>query len=141
MPEQKQTWAGQQTRFKAFIAFGDYNGHVGLCVKCSKEVATTVPVAIILAKLSIVSVRRGYWGNKIGKSHTIPGKVTGHCDSVLVCLIPAPRGTGIVSSPMPKKLLMMAGIDDCYTSARAVLPPWTTLPRPPLIPSLRPTAT
>ncbi|KAH0501255.1 Glutamate receptor ionotropic, kainate 2 [Microtus ochrogaster] len=28
------------------------------------------------------------------------------------------RGTGIVSIPMPKKLLMMAGIDDCYTSTR-----------------------
>ena len=33
-------------------------------------------------------------------------------------LIPAPRGTGIVSAPVPKKLLQMAGIDDCYTSAR-----------------------
>lgn len=33
-------------------------------------------------------------------------------------LIPAPRGTGIVSAPVPKKLLMMAGIDDCYTSAK-----------------------
>ena len=32
-------------------------------------------------------------------------------------LIPAPRGTGIVSAPVPKKLLHMAGIDDCYTSA------------------------
>lgn len=37
---------------------------------------------------------------------------------MLVRLIPAPRGTGIVSAPVPKKLLMMAGIDDCYTSAR-----------------------
>lgn len=33
-------------------------------------------------------------------------------------LIPAPRGTGIVSAPVPKKLLQMAGIEDCYTSAR-----------------------
>ncbi|EDL94866.1 rCG20250, partial [Rattus norvegicus] len=38
--------------------------------------------------------------------------------SVLVRLIPAPRGTGIVPAPLPKKLLMMAGIDDCHTSAR-----------------------
>lgn len=45
-------------------------------------------------------------------------QVTGRCGSVLVRLIPAPRGTGIVSAPVPKKLLMMAGIDDCYTSAR-----------------------
>ena len=37
--------------------------------------------------------------------------------SVQMHLIPAPRGTGI-SAPMPKKLLTMAGIDDCYISAR-----------------------
>jgi len=35
-----------------------------------------------------------------------------------VRLIPAPRGTGIVSAPVPKKLLQMAGVDDCYTCAR-----------------------
>uniref|UniRef100_A0A2K5ZRQ3 S5 DRBM domain-containing protein n=1 Tax=Mandrillus leucophaeus TaxID=9568 RepID=A0A2K5ZRQ3_MANLE len=105
MPVQKQTRAGQCTRFKAFVAMGDYNGHVGVGVKCSKEVATAIRGAMILAKLSTVLLRRGYWGNKIG-------------NSVLVCLIPAPRGTGVVSVPVPKKLLMMAGIDDCYTSAR-----------------------
>ena len=38
MPVQKQTRAGQRTRFKAFVAIGDSNGHVGLGVKCSKEV-------------------------------------------------------------------------------------------------------
>ena len=31
--------------------------------------------AIILAKLSIVPVRRGFWGNKLGKPHTVPTKV------------------------------------------------------------------
>ena len=118
MPVQKQTRAGQRTRFKAFVAIGDYNGHVGLGVKCSKEVATAIRGAIILAKLSIVPVRRGFWGNKIGRPHTVPCKVTGKCGSIWVRLIPAPRGTGIVSAPVPKKLLQMAGIEDCYTSAR-----------------------
>ena len=33
-------------------------------------------------------------------------------------LIPAPRGTGIVAAGVPKKLLQMAGVGDCYTSAR-----------------------
>ena len=80
--------------------------------------ATAIRGAIILAKLSIVPVRRGFWGNKIGRPHTVPCKVTGKCGSVWVRLIPAPRGTGIVSAPVPKKLLQMAGIDDCYTSAR-----------------------
>merc|ERR1719213_1405375 len=118
MPVQKQTRVGQRTRFKAFVAIGDYNGHVGLGVKCSKEVATAIRGAIILAKLSIVPVRRGFWGNKIGRPHTVPCKVTGKCGSIWVRLIPAPRGTGIVSAPVPKKLLQMAGIEDCYTSAR-----------------------
>lgn len=117
MPVQKQTSAGQRTRFKAFIAVGDHNGHLGLGVKCSKEVATAIRGAIIMAKLAIVPVRRGYWGNKIGQPHTVPCKVTGKCGSSRVRLIPAPRGTGLVSAPVPKKLLNMAGIEDCYTSA------------------------
>ncbi|MBZ3885739.1 40S ribosomal protein S2 [Sciurus carolinensis] len=49
---------------------------------------------------------------------SLKDEVTGRCGSVLVRLIPAPRGTGIVSAPVSKKLLMMAGIDDCYTSPR-----------------------
>jgi small subunit ribosomal protein S2e len=118
MPVQKQTRAGQRTRFKAFVAIGDSNGHIGLGVKCSKEVATAIRGAIILAKLSIVPVRRGYWGNKIGKPHTVPCKVTGKCGSTVVRLIPAPRGTGIVAAGVPKKLLNMAGIEDCYTQAK-----------------------
>merc|ERR1712170_34362 len=89
MPVQKQTRAGQRTRFKAFVVIGDYNGHVGLGVKCSKEVATAIRGAINLAKMNIVPVRRGYWGNKIGKPHSISAKVTGKCGSVLVRLVPA----------------------------------------------------
>jgi len=118
MPVQKQTRAGQRTRFKAFVVIGDMNGHVGLGVKCSKEVATAIRGAIIVAKLSVLPVRRGYWGNKIGKPHTVPCKITGKCGSVRCRLVPAPRGTGIVAARVPKKLLQFAGIDDCYTSTR-----------------------
>jgi small subunit ribosomal protein S2e len=45
MPVQKQTRAGQRTRFKAFVVVGDYNGHVGLGVKCAKEVCTPSPTS------------------------------------------------------------------------------------------------
>lgn len=38
MPVQKVSAAGQITRFKAFVAVGDESGHVGLGVKCAKEV-------------------------------------------------------------------------------------------------------
>merc|ERR1712196_20351 len=92
---------------KAFVAVGDNNGHIGLGVKCSKEVATAIRGAITLAKISVVPVRRGYWGSKFGDPHTVPCKVTGKCGSVRVRLIPA-----------PKKMLNMAGVKDCYTSSR-----------------------
>jgi len=118
MPVQKQTRAGQRTRFKAFVIIGDSDGHVGLGVKCSKEVATAIRGAIILAKLSVIPVRRGYWGNMIGDPHTVPMKVTGKCGSVTVRLVPAPRGAGIVAARVPKKVLQFAGISDVYTQTR-----------------------
>jgi small subunit ribosomal protein S2e len=118
MPVQKQSSAGQCTRFKAFVAIGDSAGHVGLGVKCSMEVATAIRGAITAAKLNVAPVRRGFWGRTAGMPHTVPCKVTGQCGSCRVRLIPAPRGTGLVASPAGKKLLHMAGIDDCYTSAR-----------------------
>jgi len=37
-PVQKQTQAGQRTRFKAYVVVGDHEGHVGLGWKCAKEV-------------------------------------------------------------------------------------------------------
>jgi len=117
-PVQKQTRAGQRTRFKAYVVAGDSNGHVGLGVKCAKEVATAIRGALIAAKLSVVPVRRGYWGSNIGAPHTVPTKVTGKCGSVSLRLVPAPRGTGIVAARVPKKLLQLAGIEDVYTQSR-----------------------
>lgn len=57
IPVQKQTNAGQRTRFKAIVAIGDGNGHCGLGTKCAKEVATAIRGAIIYAKLSLIPVR------------------------------------------------------------------------------------
>jgi small subunit ribosomal protein S2e len=117
-PVQKQTQAGQRTRFKAFVVVGDYNGHIGLGVKVSKEVATAIRGAIIAAKLSVIPVRRGWWGTQFGIPHTVPCKVTGKCGSVRFRLVPAPRGTGIVAARVPKKVLNYAGIRDVYTSSK-----------------------
>lgn len=116
-PVQKQTTAGQRTRFKAVVVVGDSQHHCGLGIKVASEVATAIRGAIILAKLSIVPTRKGYWGNKIGEPHTVPCKLTGKCGSVRVRLVPAPRGSGLVSSPVPKKLLSLGGYTDVFTSS------------------------
>lgn len=117
MPVQKQTTAGQRTRFKAFVAVGDENGYVGLGWKTSAEVADAIKGAIKSAKMSLIPVRLGYWGSKLQKPHTICSNLTGKCGSVRMRLIPAPRGTGIVAAMAPKKLLQFAGLQDCYTQS------------------------
>ncbi|CAK1599675.1 unnamed protein product [Parnassius mnemosyne] len=124
MPVQKQTRARQPTCLKAFVAIRDNNGHIGICVKYSKDFLATFNTSpkplpsedIILPKLSVLPVRRGYWGSKIGKPHTVPCTVTGKCGSVTV------TSAGIITPwyllQFLQKLLQTAGVKDCYTSAR-----------------------
>ena len=114
-PVQKQTSAGQRTRFKCYVVVGDSHGHIGLGTKTASEVATAIRGAIWCAKTQIAPVRLGYWGNKAGAPHTVPVKVTGASGSVRVRIIPAPRGTGLVAAPQTKKILAMAGLEDAYT--------------------------
>lgn len=83
-PVQKQTRAGQRTRFKAIVVIGDSEGHIGLGIKTSKEVATAIRAAIIIAKLAVIPIRRGYWGTNLGEPHSIPVKESGKCGSVTV---------------------------------------------------------
>merc|ERR1711913_151403 len=117
-PVQKQTKAGQRTRFKAWVLIGDENGHIGLGQKAHKEVQGAIKGATLDAKMNFYPVRKGYWGNKIGQPHTVPFKVTGRCGSVRCRLVPAPRGSSLVAAPTSKKVLQFAGIQDCYTQSR-----------------------
>lgn len=114
---QKCSAAGQTTRFKAWVVVGDGNGHVGVGVRVSNEAAGAIRGAMNAAKLNLIPVKLGYWGSKVGAPHTVPCKVSGKCGSVKFRLIPAPRGTGLVASKVPKKVLTLAGVKDCYTSS------------------------
>ncbi|CAE8603294.1 unnamed protein product, partial [Polarella glacialis] len=114
-PVQKMTSAGQRNRFVCYVLVGDQNGHIGLGAKCSKEVAGAIKGGIISAKMNLIPVRRGYWGNRLGFPHTMPMKVHGKCGSVHVRLIPAPRGSGVIGSPVLKKMMNFAGVSDVYS--------------------------
>merc|ERR1712048_334305 len=116
-PVQKMTSAGQTNRFVCYVLVGDMNGHIGLGSKCAKEVATAIRGGIIAAKLALIPVHRGYWGGRIGLPHTVPLKVHGKCGSVRVRLIPAPRGSNVVGSPVCKKMLSFAGVSDCFSAS------------------------
>ncbi|AAK39711.1 40S ribosomal protein S2 (nucleomorph) [Guillardia theta] len=118
MPVQKQTRAGQRTKFKAIVAVGNYDGILGLGVKSSKEAGNAIKGAIITAKMAVVPAKKGHWNIDKGIPYTIPVKVTGKSGSVRLRCIPAPKGSGIVAGKIPKKLLSMAGYKDIFTSSR-----------------------
>lgn len=115
---QKQTKAGQRTRMKCVIVVGDSDGHIGVGSKLAKEVQLAMKGALIAAKMNLVPVARGYWGNKIGDPHTIPTKITGKCGSVRLRFIPAPRGTGVVGAPITKRIMALAGVHDVFSQSR-----------------------
>ncbi len=77
MPVQKQTRAGQRTRFKAFVAIGDMDGHVGSRCQMRKGGRDSHPWCHHPRKTQCRPVRKGYWGAALGDPHTVPTKVSG----------------------------------------------------------------
>ncbi len=117
---QKQTDAGEKSRFKALVVVGNYDGYFGLGNGKAKQVRSAIEKATIDAKLNIFPVRRGCgsWQCGCGEKHSIPFTVTGKCGSVSVKLMPAPKGVGIVASEGPKAIINFAGIKDCWLKSR-----------------------
>ena len=76
--------------------------------------------AVRLAKLNIIKVNRGcgHFDCSCSEPHSIPHVTEGKCGSVIIRLIPAPQGTGLVIGDECKKILRLAGIKDIYSSSK-----------------------
>ncbi len=114
---QKQTDAGEKSRFKSIVAVGNRDGYVGLGSGKAPQVRTAIEKGAIDARLNITLVRRGCgsWECACGKPHSLPFAVQGKCGGVEISLIPGPRGLGIVASETAKIILGLAGVKDCWT--------------------------
>jgi small subunit ribosomal protein S5 len=114
---QKQTDAGEKSRFKAVVAVGNNNGYLGVGDGKAKQVRTGIDKATIQAKLNVIPVRRGCgsWECGCGRPHSLPFRVAGKCGSVRVDVIPGPRGLGLVGGEIIKTVLTLAGVRDCWT--------------------------
>ncbi len=114
---QKQTDAGEKSRFKALVLVGNSNGYFGLGTGKAKQVRNAIEKGTVDAKLNIFPVRRGCgsWECGCEESHSVPFTVTGKCGSVTVELRPAPKGVGIVAGEVARTILGFAGIKDCWT--------------------------
>ncbi len=117
---QKQTDAGESSRFTALVAVGNENGLIGVGLGKAARVRNAIEKGIRLAKLNLYPVRRGCgsWECDCGEGHTLPYKVTGKAGSVIVTLIPGPQGLGLVAGDTAKQVLKLAGIKDCWSDSR-----------------------
>jgi small subunit ribosomal protein S5 len=114
---QKQTDAGEKSRFKAIVAIGNGTGFLGVGGGKARQVRSAIDKATLAAKLNVVPIRRGCgsWECGCGQSHSIPFRVRGKCGSVAIEVIPGPRGLGLVGGETPKTILTLAGVKDCWT--------------------------
>ena len=114
---QKQTDAGERSRFRAIVAVGNGDGYIGVGEGKARQVRTAIDKGTIQAKLNVIPVRRGCgsWECRCGRAHTVLFTVTGKCGSVRLELLPGPRGLGLVAGEIPKQVLALAGVKDCWT--------------------------
>lgn len=113
---QRVTDSGRRMRFRVVMSVGNKNGYVGVGEATGKEAGPTIRKAIERAKLNIKEVKRGCgsWECACKEPHTVPFKVMGAAGSVRVWLSPAPKGTGLVSGAIARKILSLAGIRDAW---------------------------
>src|SRR3989338_5156706 len=119
---QKKTSEGNRIKFSAFAVVGNKDGYVGIGFGSSKETVPAREKAIRIAKLNIIKIRRacGSWACDCRTPHSIPYKVKGKSGSVLVEMMPAPRGTGLKAERKCSIILNLGGIKDIYTRTSGV---------------------
>ncbi len=113
---QRMTDSGRRVKFVITVAVGNNDGYIGLAQAKGKEVGSSIRKAIDRAKLNLIEIRRGCgsWECGCGKAHTVPFNVDGKSGSVRVTLKPAPQGVGLAVGDVAKKILTLAGIQDCW---------------------------
>lgn len=113
---QKQTDAGELTRFGAVVAIGNGNGWFGVGKGKAAQMKSAIDKATNDALLNVIPVKLGCgsWECRCGRKHSVPYRITGKAGSVRVDLLPAPRALGTVAGPALTNLLALAGVKDVW---------------------------
>ena len=113
---QRMTDSGRRIKFRAVVVVGNKDGYIGFGQGKDVQVGDAIKKAITNAKLNIVKIRRGCssWECGCGQNHSVPMEISGKAGSVTVTLKPAPKGIGLVTGDVGKKVLSLAGIRDVW---------------------------
>ncbi len=114
---QKVNKEGASLTFGVMAVVGDGKGHFGVGFGKAAETLPAKEKAARKAKLNMIRIPRGCasYDCSCDESHSIPITTTGKSSSVVVKLMPAPQGTGLVIGDELKKILKAAGIKDVYS--------------------------
>ena len=114
---QKQTDAGEMTRFMALVATGNESGWLGIGKGKASQMRNAIDKATNASLLNLIPVKLGCgsWECRCDQFHSLPFQVEGKGGSVKVEILPGPRGLGIVAGENIRKLLKLAGIKDAWT--------------------------
>ncbi|MGD0145746.1 MAG: 30S ribosomal protein S5 [Nitrososphaerales archaeon] len=113
---QKQTDAGELTRFSAVVAVGNGAGWFGVGKGKAMQTREAIEKATNAALLNIIPVKLGCgsWECRCGRPHSVPYRIRGKAGSVTIEVIPGPRALGLVAGPALKNLLQLAGVKDAW---------------------------
>jgi small subunit ribosomal protein S5 len=113
---QRMTDSGRRVKFVITVAVGNNDGFIGFGQAKGKEVGSSIRKAIENAKLNVIEIRRGCgsWECGCKKPHTVPFAIKGKSGSVEITLKPAPQGIGLATGNVAKKILTLAGVEDCW---------------------------
>jgi len=114
---QKKTMEGNKPHFATVAVIGNHNGLIGIGYGKSKETVPAREKAIRNAKLNIIKINRGCgsWECGCGTAHSMPFTITGKCGSVILKIMPAPKGTGLCIEKECQKILALAGFKDVWS--------------------------
>jgi small subunit ribosomal protein S5 len=114
---QKQTDAGEMTRFNALVAVGNEAGWFGIGKGKASQMRLAIDKATSAAYLNVIPVKLGCgsWECRCSQLHSVPFKVSGKGGSVTLEIIPGPRGLGLVAGENIRNLLKLAGLKDAWS--------------------------
>lgn len=112
--------SGRRVNLSALVVVGNRRGYIGFGFGRASTNKETVKKAAMKARLNIFPVKRGCgsWECECGREHSVPFTVKGKCGSIVVKLMPAPRGLGLCAPDEIKKVFELVGIEDVRMKTR-----------------------